>query len=118
MQGHSPDMLMINSGALSLLELLSHVLSSQDGFASQLLGRHGLSTWITTPTPTASVPPLPLEGSAWLVSTVPQEAQSLFPALQGFTAMPQVSSCFRRTGGVCLGGVETKVNKIICYLGT
>lgn len=55
---------MINSGTLSLLELLSRVLSSQDGFASQLLGRHGLLIWITTPTPTASVPPLPLEGSA------------------------------------------------------
>lgn len=118
MQGHSPDLSMINSGTLSLLELLSRVLSSQDGFASQLLGRHGLLIWIITPMPTASVPPLPLEGSAWLVSIVPQEAQSLFPALQGFTAMPQVSSCFWRTGGVCFACVEIKVNKSICYLGT
>lgn len=64
MQGHSPDMLMITSGVLSLLELPSHVLSSQDGFASQLLGHHGLLIWIITPMLTASVPPLPLEGSA------------------------------------------------------
>lgn len=64
MQGHSPDLSMITSGVLSLLELPSHVLSSQDGFASQLLGHHGLLIWIITPMLTASVPPLPLEGSA------------------------------------------------------
>lgn len=55
---------MIISGALSLLELLSHVFCSQVGFASQLLGPHSLLIWITTPMPTVSVQPRPLEGSA------------------------------------------------------
>lgn len=82
---------MVICGALSLLELLSRVFSSQAGFASQLLGPHGLLIWITIPMPTASVQPLPLEGSASLVSIAPKEAQSLSLALQGFTAMPQVS---------------------------
>lgn len=77
-------------GALSLLELLSRVFCSQVGFASQLLGPHGPLIWITTPIPTASVQPLPLEGSAQLVSIAPKEAQSHFLVLQGFTAMPQV----------------------------
>lgn len=63
------------------------------------------STWITTPTPTASAQPLPLEGSAWLVSTAQRAAPSPFPALLGFTAVPQVRTHPSERGRAGTGGV-------------
>lgn len=66
----------------------------QVGFASLLLGPHSLLIWITTPVPTASAQLLLLEESALLVSTALEEAQSLCPAVLGFTAMLRVGVWF------------------------